>query len=63
MRFVVKALKTCSGKWEDIGLAAGVEGLDVIKRKFNHSKLIRVSALSQAKNYMSLCKLRSFSCD
>ena len=34
LRFVVKALKTLSARWEDIGMAVDVKGLDEIKRNY-----------------------------
>jgi hypothetical protein len=40
VRFVVKALNPVCGRWEGMGLAAGVQQLDVIKRNCGNSKLI-----------------------
>ena len=40
LRFAVKALSPVCGRWEDIGVAAGVQQLNVTKRKFGNSKLI-----------------------
>lgn len=34
LRFVVKALKILSARWEDIGMAVDVKGLDEIKRNY-----------------------------
>ena len=34
LRFVVKALKTLSARWEDIGMAVDVKGLDEIKKNY-----------------------------
>lgn len=34
LRFVVKALKTTSARWEDFGMAADVKDLERIKRQY-----------------------------
>ena len=39
LRFVVKALKTLSSKWEDIGMTVDVKDLDDIKKNYQGAML------------------------
>ena len=56
VRFVVKALSPVCGRWEDIGVTAGVQQLDVTNRKFGNSKLIDFCITKKELSRKSSCR-------